>query len=154
MPIPDHRDLDIATHGLTLWDLDRTFNVGGFDGKECMTLREVLGKLRTAYTLKVGSEYTHILDRDERLWLQDRIETGMPKFTQPEQKYILQQLNAAQAFEDFLQTKYVGQKRFSLEGAEALIPLMDSAIDTAAGQGLDEVVIGMPHRGRLNVLVN
>lgn len=154
MPVPDHRDLDIATHGLTLWDLDRTFNVGGFGGKESMTLREVLSKLHAAYTLKVGSEYTHILDRDERLWLQDRIEAGMPKFTQPEQKYILQQLNAAQAFEDFLQTKYVGQKRFSLEGAEALIPLMDSSIDTAAGQGLDEVVIGMPHRGRLNVLVN
>ncbi|WP_256219681.1 thiamine pyrophosphate-dependent enzyme, partial [Corynebacterium ulcerans] len=98
--------------------------------------------------------YTHILDRDERLWLQDRIEAGMPKPSYAEQKYILQKLNAAQAFEDFLQTKYVGQKRFSLEGAEALIPLMDSAIDTAAGQGLDEVVIGMPHRGRLNVLVN
>lgn len=154
MPVPDHRDLDIATHGLTLWDLDRSFNVGGFGGKETMTLREVLGRLRAAYTLKVGSEYTHILDRDERLWLQDRIEAGMPKSSYAEQKYILQKLNAAQAFEDFLQTKYVGQKRFSLEGAEALIPLMDSAIDTAAGQGLDEVVIGMPHRGRLNVLVN
>ncbi|MCF4006913.1 multifunctional oxoglutarate decarboxylase/oxoglutarate dehydrogenase thiamine pyrophosphate-binding subunit/dihydrolipoyllysine-residue succinyltransferase subunit [Corynebacterium uropygiale] len=154
MPVPDHRDLDIATHGLTLWDLDRTFNVGGFCDKETMTLREVLSRLRSAYTLKVGSEYNHILDRDERLWLQDRLEAGMPKPTNAEQKYILQKLNAAEAFENFLQTKYVGQKRFSLEGAEALIPLMDSAIDTAAGQGLDEVVIGMPHRGRLNVLFN
>ena len=154
MPVPDHRDLDIETHNLTIWDLDRTFNVGGFGGKETMTLREVLSRLRAAYTLKVGSEYTHILDRDERTWLQDRLEAGMPKPTQAEQKYILQKLNAAEAFENFLQTKYVGQKRFSLEGAEALIPLMDSAIDTAAGQGLDEVVIGMPHRGRLNVLFN
>src|SRR5699024_3532727 len=154
MPVPDHRDLDIETHGLTLWDLDRTFHVGGFGGKETMTLREVLSRLRAAYTLKVGSEYTHILDRDERTWLQDRLEAGMPKPTAAEQKYILQKLNAAEAFENFLQTKYVGQKRFSLEGAEALIPLMDSAIDTAAGQGLDEVVIGMPHRGRLNVLFN
>ncbi|WBT09734.1 multifunctional oxoglutarate decarboxylase/oxoglutarate dehydrogenase thiamine pyrophosphate-binding subunit/dihydrolipoyllysine-residue succinyltransferase subunit [Corynebacterium sp. SCR221107] len=154
MPVPDHRDLEIETHGLTLWDLDRSFHVGGFGGKETMTLREVLSRLRAAYTLKVGSEYTHILDRDERLWLQDRLEAGMPKPTNAEQKYILQQLNAAEAFEMFLQTKYVGQKRFSLEGAEALIPLMDSAIDTAAGQGLDEVVIGMPHRGRLNVLFN
>ncbi|APT84500.1 alpha-ketoglutarate decarboxylase [Corynebacterium aquilae DSM 44791] len=154
MPIPDHRDLQIETHGLTLWDLDRTFNVGGFDGRETMTLREVLAKLRAAYTLKVGSEYTHILDRDERTWLQDRLEAGQPKATPAEQKYILQKLNAAEAFENFLQTKYVGQKRFSLEGAEALIPLMDAAIDTAAGQGLDEVVIGMPHRGRLNVLAN
>ena len=154
MPVPDHRDLDIETHGLTIWDLDRAFHVGGFGGKESMTLREVLSRLRAAYTLKVGSEYTHILDRDEREWLQDRLEAGMPKPTNAEQKYILQKLNAAEAFENFLQTKYVGQKRFSLEGAEALIPLMDAAIDTAAGQGLDEVVIGMPHRGRLNVLFN
>lgn len=154
MPVPDHRDLDIETHGLTLWDLDRTFHVGGFGGKETMTLREVLDRLRTAYTLKIGSEYTHILDRDERLWLQDRLEAGIPKPTNAEQKYVLQKLNAAEAFENFLQTKYVGQKRFSLEGSESLIPLMDSVIDTAAGQGLDEVVIGMPHRGRLNVLFN
>ena len=154
MPVPDHSDLNIETHGLTLWDLDRSFHVGGFGGKETMTLREVLTKLRNAYTHKVGSEYTHILDRDERTWLQDRLEAGMPKPSNAEQKYIMQQLNAAEAFENFLQTKYVGQKRFSLEGAESLIPLMDSSIDTAAGQGLDEVVIGMPHRGRLNVLFN
>ena len=151
---PDHSDLDIATHGLTLWDLDRTFNVGGFGGKETMTLREVLARLRNAYTLKVGSEYMHILDAEEREWLQDRLEAGQPKPTHAEQKYILQKLNAAEAFENFLQTKYIGQKRFSLEGAESLIPLMDSAIDTAAGADLDEVVIGMPHRGRLNVLAN
>ncbi|AKK10843.1 multifunctional oxoglutarate decarboxylase/oxoglutarate dehydrogenase thiamine pyrophosphate-binding subunit/dihydrolipoyllysine-residue succinyltransferase subunit [Corynebacterium uterequi] len=154
LPIPDHRDLDLATHGLTLWDLDRSFNVGGFAGRETMTLREVMKVLRNAYTQKVGTEYTHILDRDEREWLRDRLEAGMPKPTNPEQKYILQKLNAADAFENFLQTKYVGQKRFSLEGAESLIPLMDAVIDTAAGQGLDEVVIGMPHRGRLNVLFN
>ncbi|WP_151529919.1 MULTISPECIES: multifunctional oxoglutarate decarboxylase/oxoglutarate dehydrogenase thiamine pyrophosphate-binding subunit/dihydrolipoyllysine-residue succinyltransferase subunit [Corynebacterium] len=154
MPIPDHSDLQLESHGLTLWDLDRTFHVGGFDQRETMTLREVVTKLRAAYTLKVGSEYNHILDNDERTWLQDRLEAGMPKPTVAQQKYILQKLNAAEAFENFLQTKYVGQKRFSLEGAESLIPLMDAAIDTAAGQGLDEVVIGMPHRGRLNVLAN
>ncbi|MDO5731655.1 multifunctional oxoglutarate decarboxylase/oxoglutarate dehydrogenase thiamine pyrophosphate-binding subunit/dihydrolipoyllysine-residue succinyltransferase subunit [Corynebacterium sphenisci] len=152
--VPDHRDLDIATHGLSLWDYDRTFNVGGFGGKETMTLREVLSRLRNAYCLKVGTEYMHILDADEREWLQDRLEGGQPKPTNAEQKYILQKLNAAEAFENFLQTKYVGQKRFSLEGAEGLIPMMDAAIDTAAGAGLDEVVIGMPHRGRLNVLAN
>ena len=154
MPVPDHRDLDISTHGLSIWDLDRTFHVGGFANRETMTLRDVLSTLRRAYTLKVGSEYTHILDRDERTWLQDHLEAGMDKPTPAQQKYILQKLNAAEAFENFLQTKYVGQKRFSLEGAESLIPLMDSVIDTAAGQGLDEVVIGMPHRGRLNVLAN
>ena len=119
-----------------------------------MTLREVLSRLRNAYSVKVGSEYIHILDRDEREWLQDRLEGGQPKPTHAEQMHILHKLNAAEAFETFLQTKYVGQKRFSLEGAESLIPLMDAVIDTAAGQGLDEVVIGMPHRGRLNVLAN
>ncbi len=154
LPWPDHRDLDLSTHGLTIWDLDRTFNVGGFGGKETMTLREVVTRLRSAYTLKVGSEYTHILDRDERSWLQEQIEAGMPKPSNSEQKYILQKVNAAEAFENFLQTKYVGQKRFSLEGAESLIALLDSIVDTAAGQDLDEVVIGMPHRGRLNVLFN
>ena len=154
LPWPDHRDLDLATHGLTIWDLDRTFNVGGFGGKETMTLREVVTRLRSAYTLKVGSEYAHIMDRDERGWLQEQIEAGMPKPTNSEQKYILQKVNAAEAFENFLQTKYVGQKRFSLEGAESLIALLDSIVDTAAGQDLDEVVIGMPHRGRLNVLFN
>ena len=154
LPKPDSRDLLMETHGLTLWDLDRSFHVGGFGGKEKMTLREVLSRLRAAYTLKVGSEYSHIMDRDEREWLRDRVEAGMPKPTSAEQKYILQKLNAAEAFENFLQTKYLGQKRFSLEGAETLIPLMDAIIDTAAGQGLEEVVIGMPHRGRLNVLFN
>ena len=122
MPVPDHRDLDISTHGLSIWDLDRTFHVGGFANRETMTLRDVLSTLRRAYTLKVGSEYTHILDRDERTWLQDHLEAGMDKPTPAQQKYILQKLNAAEAFENFLQTKYVGQKRFSLEGAESLHP--------------------------------
>lgn len=154
LPVPDHSDLNIETHGLTLWDFDRRFHVGGFAGRETMTLREVLATLRKSYTLKVGSEYTHILDKDERLWLQEHIEAGQPKLSNPEQKYLLQRLNSAEAFENFLQTKYVGQKRFSLEGAEALIPLLDAAADQAAEQGLEEVVIGMPHRGRLNVLAN
>lgn len=154
LPIPDHSDLNIESHGLTLWDFDRTFHVGGFAGRETMTLREVLSTLRKAYTLKVGTEYTHILDAEERNWLQDRIEAGQAEFTPAQQKYILQKLNSAEAFENFLQTKYVGQKRFSLEGAETLIPMMDAAIDRAADAALDEVVIGMPHRGRLNVLAN
>ena len=154
LPIPDHSDLDIESHGLTLWDFDRTFHVGGFAGRETMTLREVLAHLRKAYTLKVGSEYTHILDAEERTWLQERIEAGQEGFSPAQQKYILQKLNSAEAFENFLQTKYVGQKRFSLEGAETLIPMMDAAIDRAADAALDEVIIGMPHRGRLNVLAN
>jgi 2-oxoglutarate decarboxylase len=149
-----HPDLDVNTHGLTLWDLDRVFKVDGFAGAEYKKLRDVLGLLRDAYCRHVGVEYTHIQEPDQQQWVQDRIEVKHEKPTVTEQKYILSKLNAAEAFETFLQTKYVGQKRFSLEGAETVIPMMDAAIDQAAEHKLDEVVIGMPHRGRLNVLAN
>ncbi|WP_234809583.1 multifunctional oxoglutarate decarboxylase/oxoglutarate dehydrogenase thiamine pyrophosphate-binding subunit/dihydrolipoyllysine-residue succinyltransferase subunit [Mycolicibacterium tusciae] len=149
-----HPDLDVNTHGLTLWDLDREFKVNGFGGADHKKLRDVLGLLRDAYCRHVGVEYTHILEPDQQKWLQERIEVKHEKPTVAEQKYILSRMNAAEAFETFLQTKYVGQKRFSLEGAETVIPMMDAAIDQAAEHGLDEVVIGMPHRGRLNVLAN
>ena len=149
-----HPDLDVNTHGLTLWDLDRVFKVAGFAGQQHKKLRDVLGLLRDAYCRHVGVEYAHILEPEQQKWLQERIEVKHDKPTVAEQKYILSKLNAAEAFETFLQTKYVGQKRFSLEGAEAVIPMMDSAIDQAAEHGLGEVVIGMPHRGRLNVLAN
>ncbi len=149
-----HPDLDIATYGLTLWDLDRTFKVGGFHGQEKMKLRDVLAILRDAYCRHVGVEYTHILEPDQQKWLQERVEVKHVKPPVGEQKYILSKLNAAEAFETFLQTKYVGQKRFSLEGAESVIPMMDAVIDQSAEHNLTEVVIGMPHRGRLNVLAN
>jgi 2-oxoglutarate decarboxylase len=149
-----HPDLDVLTHGLTLWDLEREFKVDGFAGAEYKKLRDVLSVLRDAYCRHVGVEYTHILEPEQQKWLQDRIELKHDKPTVAQQKYILSKLNAAEAFETFLQTKYVGQKRFSLEGAESVIPMMDSAIDQCAEHSLDEVVIGMPHRGRLNVLAN
>ncbi|MGW0044607.1 multifunctional oxoglutarate decarboxylase/oxoglutarate dehydrogenase thiamine pyrophosphate-binding subunit/dihydrolipoyllysine-residue succinyltransferase subunit [Rhodococcus sp. NPDC003348] len=149
-----HPDLDVTTHDLTLWDLDREFNVGGFHGKDRMKLRDVLSILRDAYCRHIGVEYTHMLDPEQTKWLQDRVEAKHVKPTVAQQKYILSKLNAAEAFETFLQTKYVGQKRFSLEGAESVIPMMDAVIDQSAEHGLDEVVIGMPHRGRLNVLAN
>ncbi|MEV6659358.1 multifunctional oxoglutarate decarboxylase/oxoglutarate dehydrogenase thiamine pyrophosphate-binding subunit/dihydrolipoyllysine-residue succinyltransferase subunit [Nocardia fluminea] len=149
-----HPDLDVTQHGLTLWDLDRTFDVGGFHGQERMKLRDVLSILRDAYCRHVGVEYTHILETEQLEWMQERVEQKHVKPTVAQQKYILNRLNAAEAFETFLQTKYVGQKRFSLEGAEAVIPMMDATIDQCAEYGLDEVVIGMPHRGRLNVLAN
>ena len=149
-----HPDLDVNTHGLTLWDLDRVFKVDGFAGAEYKKLRDVLGLLRDAYCRHIGVEYTHIQEPDQQQWLKERIEVKHEKPTVAEQKYILSKLNAAEAFETFLQTKYVGQKRFSLEGAETVIPMMDAAIDQAAEHELDEVVIGMPHRGRLNVLAN
>ena len=149
-----HPDLDVHSHGLTLWDLDREFKVGGFAGAEYKKLRDVLGLLRDAYCRHVGVEYTHILEPEQQQWLQERVEVKQDKPTVAQQKYILSKLNAAEAFETFLATKYVGQKRFSLEGAETVIPMMDAVIDQAAEHGLDEVVVGMPHRGRLNVLAN
>ncbi|HEU0129269.1 MAG TPA: multifunctional oxoglutarate decarboxylase/oxoglutarate dehydrogenase thiamine pyrophosphate-binding subunit/dihydrolipoyllysine-residue succinyltransferase subunit, partial [Pseudonocardiaceae bacterium] len=149
-----HPDLDVLSHGLTLWDLDREFAVGGFAGQSNMKLRDVLGVLRNAYCRNIGVEYMHILAPDERQWLQERIERVHEQPSPAEQKYILSKLNAAESFETFLQTKYVGQKRFSLEGAETVIPLLDAVLDKAAEHELDEVVLGMPHRGRLNVLAN
>ncbi|OXM67949.1 multifunctional oxoglutarate decarboxylase/oxoglutarate dehydrogenase thiamine pyrophosphate-binding subunit/dihydrolipoyllysine-residue succinyltransferase subunit [Amycolatopsis vastitatis] len=149
-----HADLDVLSHGLTLWDLDREFPVGGFAGQERMKLRDILGVLRNSYCRTVGIEYTHILDPEERRWIQERVEIPHEKPDPAVQKYVLSKLNAAEAFETFLQTKYVGQKRFSLEGGETAIPLLDTILDKAAEHELDEVVIGMPHRGRLNVLAN
>ncbi|HEX8631866.1 MAG TPA: multifunctional oxoglutarate decarboxylase/oxoglutarate dehydrogenase thiamine pyrophosphate-binding subunit/dihydrolipoyllysine-residue succinyltransferase subunit [Catenuloplanes sp.] len=152
--IRKHPDLDVLQHGLTLWDLDRMFPVGGFAGKQKMKLREVLGVLRDTYCRRVGIEYMHIQDPEERRWIQDRIERKYTKLDTEEQKHVLNRLNAAEAFETFLQTKYVGQKRFSLEGAESAIPLLDEILQASAEAQLDEVVIGMAHRGRLNVLAN
>ncbi len=149
-----HHDLDITNHGLTLWDLERDFATGGFGGKPRLTLRRVLGILRDSYCRTVGLEYMHIQDPDQRQWIQKRIEIPYEKASPKEQLRILRRLNAAEAFETFLQTKFVGQKRFSLEGGESVIALMDRILNAAAEDGLDEVCIGMPHRGRLNVLAN
>jgi 2-oxoglutarate dehydrogenase E1 component len=152
--VRSHPDLDITRHGLTLWDLDREFPVGGFAGERLMKLRDILGVLRDAYCRRVGVEYMHITDPVQRRWIQERIERKHEQPTREEQLHILGRLNVAEAFETFLQTKYVGQKRFSLEGAETSIALLDAVLSQAADQGLDEAVIGMPHRGRLNVLAN
>jgi 2-oxoglutarate dehydrogenase E1 component/2-oxoglutarate decarboxylase len=149
-----HPDLDVVNHGLTLWDLDREFPVGGFAGQRVMKLRDVLGVLRDAYCRNVGIEYMHIQDPDQRRWIQEHVEKKAEQPDRALQLHVLERLNAAEAFENFLQTKFVGQKRFSLEGGESLIPVLDAALTGAAERGLDEVVIGMPHRGRLNVLAN
>jgi 2-oxoglutarate decarboxylase len=149
-----HPDLDVVTHGLTLWDLDREFATGGFGGEKFMKLRKILGILRDSYCRTVGIEYMYIQSPEERLWIQERVEVGVQTFPREEQLRILRKLNSAEAFETFLQTKFVGQKRFSLEGGESVIPILDAVISSAAERGLDEVCIGMPHRGRLNVLAN
>ncbi|MEU4568089.1 multifunctional oxoglutarate decarboxylase/oxoglutarate dehydrogenase thiamine pyrophosphate-binding subunit/dihydrolipoyllysine-residue succinyltransferase subunit [Micromonospora sp. NPDC023956] len=152
--IRKHPDLDVLQHGLTLWDLDREFPVNGFAGRRRMKLRDILGVLRDSYCRRIGIEYMHIQDPEERRWIQERIERRYEKPSADEQKHVLNRLNAAEAFETFLQTKYVGQKRFSLEGGESLIPLLGEVLESSAEAGLDEVVIGMAHRGRLNVLAN
>ncbi|WP_410784780.1 multifunctional oxoglutarate decarboxylase/oxoglutarate dehydrogenase thiamine pyrophosphate-binding subunit/dihydrolipoyllysine-residue succinyltransferase subunit [Kribbella sp. C-35] len=151
-----HPDLDVATHGLTLWDLDREFATGSFGGNDrrFMKLREILGILRDSYCRTTGIEYMHIQDPEQRKWIQERVERPHTKPPREEQLRILAKLNEAEAFETFLQTKYVGQRRFSLEGAETTIPLLDELCEEAAGAGLEEVAIGMAHRGRLNVLAN
>ena len=149
-----HPDLDLSSYGLSLWDLDRTFPTGGLAGTERATLREILARLRRAYCRTAGIEYMHIQDPAQRAWWQERLEGERPAITPAERRRILTKLEQAEAFETFLQTKYVGQKRFSLEGGESLIVALDRLLDAAAHDGLDEVVIGMAHRGRLNVLTN
>ena len=151
-----HPELDPATYDLTIWDLDRQFITGGIGGKDVLPLREILDILRQTYTRKIGTEFMHISDPGEKLWLQERIEPvrSAEPLTADEKRQMLQKLNAAEAFERFLHTKFIGHKRFSLEGAETLIPLLDVILSDAADQEVREVVMGMAHRGRLNVLAN
>jgi 2-oxoglutarate dehydrogenase E1 component len=119
-----------------------------------MKLRKILGILRDSYCRSVAVEYMYISNTDERRWIQEHVEVVFTKPEREAQLHILQTLSDAEAFETFLQTKFVGQKRFSLEGGESVIPILDAVISAAAETKLDEVCIGMPHRGRLNVLAN
>ncbi|WP_404821749.1 multifunctional oxoglutarate decarboxylase/oxoglutarate dehydrogenase thiamine pyrophosphate-binding subunit/dihydrolipoyllysine-residue succinyltransferase subunit [Nocardioides donggukensis] len=151
-----HPDLEVETHALTLWDLDREFATGSFggEGRRFMKLRQILGILRDSYCRTTGIEYMHIQDPEQRRWIQERVEQPHVKPPREEQLRILLKLNQAEAFETFLQTKFVGQKRFSLEGGETTVPVLDEICEAAAEAGMDEVCIGMAHRGRLNVLAN
>jgi multifunctional 2-oxoglutarate metabolism enzyme len=151
-----HKDLDPATYGLTLWDLDREFITNRLSGKDRMTLREILEVLRDTYCGTVGAEYMYIADRERKGWLKDRMESCRNKITldAPTRRRVLEKVVEAESFEKFLHAKYVGHKRFSLEGCEALIPLLDRVLSDAARDGVKEAVIGMSHRGRLNVLAN
>ena len=159
----NHTELDPASYGLTVWDLDRSFLTGGMAGvggglagKSKMTLRDILDTLWDTYTGHVGSEFMHLSSPEEKRWLIERIEPQ--QFREPidtaRKKRIFQKLNEAEALEQFIHTKYIGHKRFSLEGAETMIPLLDAVLSDAADQETEEVVIGMAHRGRLNVLTN
>lgn len=151
-----HPELDPKQYGLTIWDLDREFVTGGLGGSDILPLRDILEILRQTYTRKVGIEFMHISDPQEKRWLIERIEPvrGVEPISEAAKKRMLEKLNAAEAFENFLHTKYIGHKRFSLEGSETVIPMLDMILSDAAEQEVQEVVIGMAHRGRLNVLAN
>jgi 2-oxoglutarate decarboxylase len=157
LPLLYHPELDIETYGLTIWDLDRVFITDGLANRESMTLREILDVLQRAYCGKVGIEYRHIQSKEEKQWIREQIRR---EFVQPEplpvevKKRLLWKLISAEQFERFLHTKYLGQKRFSLEGCETIIPLLDRLIDGAAARGVEHITFGMAHRGRLNVLAN
>ncbi len=153
---PDAPDLELGFHHLTNSDLNAEFSTGGVGGHDRMKLGDLLGLLKATYTGPIGAEFMHIADADQRRWLYERLEKAGGKFgrSADDKKRILERLTAADGLERYLGTKYVGQKRFSLEGGDALIPLMDTTIRRAGEQGAKDVVIGMAHRGRLNVLIN
>ena len=149
-------ELDLAFHKLGQADFNTVFETGSLAGPELLTLGEIYSKIRETYCGSVGAEYMHIMETAEKRWLQQRLELtrGKINLSFEDKINILQQLSNAEGLEQYLHTKYVGQKRFSLEGGESLIPLLDELVMHAGAQGVKEVVIGMAHRGRLNVLVN
>ncbi|MDP2418455.1 MAG: 2-oxoglutarate dehydrogenase E1 component [Hydrogenophaga sp.] len=150
-------ELDPAFYGFADADFETVFNTSNtFFGKEVMSLRDLLNALRETYCASVGAEYMYISDQKQKRWWQEKLESirSKPSFNAEKKKHILDRLTAAEGLERFLHTKYVGQKRFSLEGGESFIAAMDEVIQQAGSQGVQEIVIGMAHRGRLNVLVN
>jgi 2-oxoglutarate decarboxylase len=149
-----HPELDPLHYGLTIWDLPRQFVTDGLAGKSMATLDEILHTLRDAYCRTLGVEYMHIQDPQQKRWIQQHLEGVSSALAPDEQRHVLGRLNAAEVFERFLHSRYVGQKRFGLEGAESAIVLLDTILDEAVREGLHEAVMGMSHRGRLNVLAN
>jgi 2-oxoglutarate dehydrogenase E1 component len=155
-PRPDVPELDSAHYGLTADDLMREFDTGSLVAPPRATLTDILAILRRTYCGNLGAEYMYISDNARKRWLQNRLEgcLATPQFDATQKTRILQQLTAAETLEKFIHTRYVGQKRFSLEGAETLIPMLQGLIEGAAANGAQEIVLGMAHRGRINVLVN
>jgi 2-oxoglutarate dehydrogenase E1 component len=149
-----HSELDPLTYGLSIWDLPRTFLSEGLTSSPTATLEEMLSILRDAYCRTLGIEYMHIQDPAQKRWIQEHVEGVTTALSVDEQLHILGRLNAAEAFERFLHTRYVGQKRFGLEGGESAVVILDALIDAAATTGTKEVVLGTAHRGRLNLLAN
>src|SRR5260221_4082327 len=156
MPRPPQPELEPGFYDLAEADLDQTVNAGSFVGIDRTSLRNLSEALRDTYWRNGGFEYMFISDRSQRQWIQERIEParGTAVLSKEQQKRLLQKLTEAEQLERYLHTKYVGQKRFSLEGGESLIPSIDDLIQRAGGAGVQEIVIGMAHRARLNVLIN
>ncbi len=161
-PKQTHPELDPATFGLTIWDLDRQFLTGTTEGiyaaidgeAKQMKLGDILGVLRDAYCRTIGVEYMHIADPTEKRWIQEQVESSPVRFDREDLHHILERLSTAEAFEKFLAARYVGQKRFGLEGAESAVPILDAILNDSADGGIERAIIGMAHRGRLNVLTN
>ncbi len=157
IPREDVPDLELAHHGLSSADLDTIFQTGNlFFGEDEATLREILECLQQTYCASIGSEYMHIVDTAEKRWIQQRLETARskPQYNNDTKRHLLERVTAAEGLEKYLGSKFPGTKRFGLEGAEALIPLIDEIIQRSGSYSCKEVIIGMAHRGRLNVLVN
>ena len=150
-----HPELDLAHYGLTVWDLDREFLTHGLPGPRKQTMRKILDTLRDAYCRTVGFEYMHMSDPEQKRWIQEHVESDFyAEISIEDKRHILDRLNAAEALEKFIQAKWMGQKRFSMEGAESIIPMLDALLEDAAADGMLEVVMGSAHRGRLNILAN
>ena len=154
IPMHEHPELEIETYGLSIWDLDRVFFTNGLGGKDYATLREIWAMLNRFYCGKVGVESRHISSQEEKQWIKEQVERDPEPLPREVKIQLLQRLIAAEQFEKFLHTKYLGQKRFSVEGGESIISVLDQLIIGAAHRGVDEVVLGMAHRGRLTVLAN
>ncbi|HEY7841137.1 MAG TPA: 2-oxoglutarate dehydrogenase E1 component [Gammaproteobacteria bacterium] len=153
---PKVSELDPAFHGLDQADLEAKFNTGSLFAPNELPLREILDIVRETYCRTIGAEYMHINETEQKRWIQQHLEEirSTPRFSADKRKRILDRTIAANALEEYLHTKYVGQKRFSLEGGESVIPLLDELVQSSGAHGVREVVIGMAHRGRLNVLIN
>src|SRR5690606_24218362 len=156
LPRPAAPDLELAFHGLSNADLDTEFNTGSLSGPQRLKLRDLLALLKATYASSIGAEFMHISDASQRQWMHEQLEStgGQFKLDKEEKKHLLGKLTQADGLERYLHTKYVGQKRFGLEGGDSLIPLLDEMLRRGGSAGLKDMVIGMAHRGRLNVLVN
>ncbi len=156
MAVPRHPELDLDTYGLTIWDLDRTFWSGGLAGGDHMPLRDIVGVMRRVYCGRIGVEYRHISSPTEKYWIRKQMAaaTQAPPLPQDLRKAILARLVAAESFEKFLGTRFLGQRRYSIEGCETAIAVLDQLVEGAAERGVEEITMGVTHRGRLNILAN